>query len=192
MDADDVAGGEAFGDDVEGVAVVAVVEGGDEDEVVGDVEVGVAGGEALTLEDYGRGHGELDDVEGLALTFASAVAGGAEAVEVFGEGEVVLVVGVLFDGGEDGVFVDETGDVVDVAVGVVAGTAFVEPDGLVDAEVIVEGLFEVLAGGFFVTEAGVALLDLGEEAFLGGDEDACAVGVDGAAFEDEAVGGAVG
>ena len=188
MDADDVAGGEAFGDDVEGVAVVAVVEGGDEDEVVGDVEVGVAGREALALEDYGRGHGEFDDVEGLALTFASAVASGAEAIEVFGEGKVVLVVGVLFDGGEDGVFADEAGDVVDVAVGVVAGAAFVEPDGLVDAEVVVEGLLEIFTGGFFVAEAGVALLDLGEEALFGGDEDACTVGVDGAAFEDEAVG----
>ena len=32
VDADDVAVGEATGDDVEGVAVVGVVEGGDEDE----------------------------------------------------------------------------------------------------------------------------------------------------------------
>ena len=99
--------------------------------------------------------------------------------------------GVGFDGGgEDGVFGDEAGDVVYVAVGVVAGAAFVEPDGLVDAEVVVEGLFEVFAGFVFVAEAGVAFLDFGEEApFFGGEEDiAGAVGVDGAAFEDEAVG----
>ena len=50
-----------------------------------------------------------------------------------------------------------------------------------------EGLLEVLAGRVFVAEAGVALLDLGEEALFGGEEEACAVGVDGAAFEDEAV-----
>ena len=67
MDADDLAGGEAVGDDVEGDAVVCVVEGGDEDERVGDVEVGVAGGEALALEEDGRGHGQFDDLEGLAL-----------------------------------------------------------------------------------------------------------------------------
>ena len=67
VDADDFAGGEAGGDDVERVAVVCVVEGGDEDERVGDVEVGVAGGEALAFEEDGRGHGEFDDVEGLAL-----------------------------------------------------------------------------------------------------------------------------
>ncbi len=184
VDAYDVAGGEAFGDDVEGVAVVAVVEGGDEDEVVGDVEVGVAGGQALALEDYRRGHGKFDDVEGLFLQ----VAGGAEAVEVFGEGKMVLVTSVGLDGGEDGVFVDKAGDVVDVAVGVVAGAAFVEPDGLVDAEVVVEGLLECSLRGGFVAQTWVALLDLGEETLLGGDEDACAVGVDAAAFEDEAVG----
>ena len=36
---------------------------------------------------------------------------------------MVFVVGVGLDGGEDGVFADEAGDVVDVAVGVVAGAA---------------------------------------------------------------------
>ena len=76
VDADDVAVGEAGSDGVEGVTVVGIVEGGDEDEVVGDVEVGVAGGQALALEGDGRGHGEFDDLEGLA----AQVAGGAEAV----------------------------------------------------------------------------------------------------------------
>ena len=49
----------------------------------------------------------------------------------------------------------------------------------------------MLAGCIFVAEAGVALLDFGEEALFGGEEEAGAVGVDGAAFEDEAVGLAV-
>ena len=85
---------------------------------------------------------------------AVAVADGAEAVEVFGEREVVLVVGVGLDAGEDGVVGDEAGDVVDVAVGVVAGDAAVEPDGLVDAEVVVEGLLE-LRGCLFVPTPGL-------------------------------------
>ncbi len=180
----DFAGGEAGGDDVEGVAVVGVVEGGDEDEAVGDVEVGVAGGEALAFEDDRGGHWELDDLEGVTCQVAEV----AEAVEVFGEGQVIFVVGVGLDGGEDLVSGDEAGDVVDVAVGVVAGAAFVEPEDLFDAEVVVEGLLEVMAGLVFGAEAGVALLDLGEEALFGGEEEACAVGVDAAAFEDEAVG----
>jgi len=52
----------------------------------------------------------------------------------------------------------------------------------VDAEVIVEGGFELLA-----SDAGVALLDLGEKTLLGGEQDACSVDIDGAAFENEAV-----
>jgi hypothetical protein len=184
VDADDFAVGEAAGDDVEGVAVVAVVEGGDEDERVRDVEVGVAGGEALAFEDDGRGHWEFDDLEGVACEVAEA----AEAVEVFGQGEMVFVVSVGLDAGEDFVFADEAGDVVDVAVGVVAGAALVEPENFFDAEVFVEGLFEVFAGFGFGAEAGVALLNFGEETLFGGEEEAGAVGVDAAAFEDEAVG----
>jgi hypothetical protein len=188
VDADDLAGGEAGGDDVESVAVVAVVEGGDEDEIVGDVEVGVAGRETLAFEDDRFGHGKLHDLEGLVFE----VAEGAEAVEVFGEGKVILVAGVGLDTGEDLVFGDEAGDVVDVAVGVVAGAAFVEPENLFNAQVGVEGLLEVLAGGGFVAEAGVALLDVAEEALFGGEQEAGSVGVDAAAFEDEAVGAAFG
>ena len=83
------------------------------------------------------------------------VAGGPEAVEVFGEREVVLVGGVGFDCGEDGVFSDEASDIVDVAVGVVAGAAAVEPEGLHDAEKVTEGLLQLLAA-----DAGIALLDI--------------------------------
>ena len=53
---------------------------------------------------------------------------------------MVFVVGVGLDGGEDLVLADEAGDVVDVAVSVVSGAAAMQPDGLVDAEVVVEGL----------------------------------------------------
>src|ERR1035437_5022884 len=112
VDADDFAVGEAGGDDVERAAVIRIIEGGDQDQVVGDVEVGVAGREALTFEDHGRGHGEFDDLEGLVLE----VAGGAEAVEVLGKWDVILVRSVGLDRGEDSVLVYEAGDVVDVAV----------------------------------------------------------------------------
>jgi len=188
VDADDVASGKAGGDGVEGDAVLRVVEGGDEDERVGDVEVGVAGGESLAFEDDGRGHGQGEDAEGLAVEIAE----GVEAVQVLGEREVVLVGGVGFDAGEDGVgFVfrgrDEAGDVVDVAVGVVAGAAAMQPEGLMDAEVVVEGALQLLAA-----DSGVALLDLREEALLSGEQNARAVGVDGAAFEDYAMGLRVG
>ena len=80
MNSDDLSIGETCGEDVEGVPVVGVVEGGDEDALVGDVEVRIARREALAVEDDGGRHGELDDLEGFAL----GVAPGAEAVEVLG------------------------------------------------------------------------------------------------------------
>lgn len=183
MNSDDFSVGEAGGDDVERVSVVGIVEGGDEDRFVGDVEVCVAGRESLTVEDDRGGHGKLDDLERLAFVIAE----GAEAFEVLGQRQMVLVVSAGFDAGDEGVVGDEAGDVVDVSVGVVAGGAAVEPDGLVDAEVVMEGLLDLL-----LRDAGVALLDLGEEALFGGEEEAFAVDVDGAAFEDEAAGLAVG
>jgi hypothetical protein len=74
---------------------------------------------------------------------------------------------------------NEAGDVVDVAVGIVAGDAAIEPDHLIDAEKIVKGLLQLRAA-----DAGIALLYLAEQALLGGEQNARAVGVDGAAFED--------
>src|SRR5260370_24010947 len=101
---------------------------------------------------------------------------------------MVFVAGVAVDAGEDYVFADEAGDVVDVGVSVVAGAALVEPEDLFDAEVVVEGLLQVLAGFGFGAKAGIAFLNFGEEALFGGEEEAGAVGVDAAAFEDQAVG----
>ena len=77
-----------------------------------------------------------------------------QAVEILGERLVVVVSLVGFDGGEDGVLANEAYDVVDVAVRVVAGAAAIEPEDLLDAEIIGEGLFELRARC-----AGIALLD---------------------------------
>ena len=127
------------------------------------------------------------------LLGGAEVACGVQAFEVLGERQVVLVGGVGLDGGEDGVAQtigsgDEAGDVVDVAVGVVAGAAAVEPDDLIDAKVVVEGLLQAGLSRL----PGLRCWTSAEQALFRGEEDAGAVGVDAAAFEDEAVLGAVG
>ncbi len=90
---------------------------------------------------------------------------GFEAGEILGQRLVIRIVCVGLDGGDDGCRADEAGDVVDVAVGVVSGDAAVEPEHLIDAEVVVKGLFQLLAA-----DAGVALLDLAEQTLLGGEQ----------------------
>src|SRR5262249_50787902 len=66
-DADDSAIGEESGEGVERFAVVGVVEGGGQDELVGDVEVGVAGGKTLAVEINGSRHGESFHAERVAV-----------------------------------------------------------------------------------------------------------------------------
>src|SRR6185437_17091300 len=53
VDTDHLAGGEETGEDVERVAVAPVVERGYEHHIVGDIEVGVAGREALAVHHHG-------------------------------------------------------------------------------------------------------------------------------------------
>ena len=72
-DADDFAAGEKTGEGVECDAVVRVVEGGDDHEFVGDVEIRVAGGETLVVEIDRRGHGERFDAKGAAVEIFHAV-----------------------------------------------------------------------------------------------------------------------
>src|SRR5579863_6894270 len=182
MDADDFAAGECGGDGVEGDAVVGIVKCGHEHDAVSDIEVGVAGGQALVAKYDRARQRELDEVELLA----GGRARGFEAGEVVGERLVVGVAGVGFDDGKDGVGRGEARDVVDMAVGVVAGDATAEPDDLIDAEVVVERALELLAA-----HAGIALLDVAEQAFFRGEQSAGAVDVDGAAFEHRQMMGAV-
>ena len=60
---------------------------------------------------------------------------------------------------------DKAGDVVHVAVRIVAGDAAIEPEHLVDAEIIVKSLLQLLAA-----DAGIALLHFAEQALLGGEQ----------------------
>src|ERR1035441_750408 len=139
VDADDLAVWKNFGKNVQGCAVVALVECWDQHEAVGDVEVCVACREALATEDDRAGHWKFDERE----LFAIESARGFEAGEIFGEGRVVGVACVRLDGCDDGRGRDEASDVVDVAVSVVAGYAAIEPEDLVDAEIVVECLLEL-------------------------------------------------
>src|SRR5512135_550678 len=70
VDADDPAVGEERGQGVERLAVGRVIEGRDEHQAVGDVEVGIAGWEPLPPEDDRLGHRQVDDAERLAVLVA--------------------------------------------------------------------------------------------------------------------------
>ena len=135
MDADDLAVGEEAGQGVQSDAVGRVVEGRDEHEAVGDVEVGVAGREPLAFEDDRAGHRQRDDL-GAAGRPGRVAARSRRRFSC--ERLVVRVVRVGLDDRDDRLGVDEPGEVVDVAVGVVAGDPPAEPDDVADAQVVGE------------------------------------------------------
>ena len=82
---------------------------------------------------------------------------------------MVLVGGVGLDAGKDGVFGNEAGDVVDVAVGIVAGAAAVQPEGVLDTEVVAEGLLEKARVWASSPRPGLRCWTSEEQAFFGGD-----------------------
>ena len=95
-----------------------MVKCGDEDEVVADEEIGVAGGKLLktpVAADEGVRHGKRDD-------FYRASGRGAEILKafmIFGEGEVVGTVWVGFRDGNGCIRSHKTNHVVDMTTGVV-------------------------------------------------------------------------
>ena len=77
---------------------------------------------------------------------------------------MVGVARVRLDGCDDGGGRNKAGNVVDMAVSIVADDAAIEPDGVVDAEIVVKDALELLAA-----DAGVALLHVAQLTFFGGE-----------------------
>ena len=75
----------------------------------------------------------------------------------------IYVFGIVLDHGDNRVWSDETGEIVDVAVSVIPENAAAEPDHVWRAEVVGEELFVVFAG-----HAWIALLYSAEQTFFGG------------------------
>ena len=166
--------------------------------VLVDVD-GVAGG--LVHEDGVHGHGELVDLELAALGVGGVGEGLVGLMALAVEG-VLGVVGP--DAGHDARG-DEGRHVVDVAVGLAGVDALLDPDDLLDAQVLLEVLGHVLAQlltpgleGTAVGRPDVVLVLLGEhggagaarreQALVGDDDGALAVDGDGAALEDHVIG----
>src|SRR6266404_611581 len=175
--ANDFAAGKERGESVEGHAIVGVVERGDDDKFVGDIKIGVAGRKALIIEINWGGHGKSFNAERAAVQ----VFHGLQQLVDFLQGDVIGVMGILFDDGDDGGGADEAGEIVDMAVRVVAGDSIFQPENLGDSEIAAEDVSVIFAG-----ESVIALLALAEQAFFGGEQGAAAVDVDAAAFEHDA------
>ena len=101
--------------------------------------------------------------------------------EIVRERLVVGVVGARLDHGHDGPRIDETGEVVHVAVRVVADDAPAQPDDVADAQIIGQDLLQLRA-----VETRVAALHRRSAGTPRWSAAAPAVDVDGASFEHHA------
>ncbi len=89
--------------------------------------------------DDGGGHRKSFDFEGAARLIAHRL----EAREVVAQDGVVHIGGIVFEDGDDGVGRDEAREVVDVAVGVVAGDSVAEPQHVGHAEIGAQVILDV-------------------------------------------------
>src|SRR5215510_2600750 len=103
VNADDGMIGEYLSQNAEGDAVLRIVECGNEDRGVRDIEVRVAGGESPAVEQHGRGHRQVDDLESTA-DFGQHV---LEALTVFFQRRVVRVLRIVLPAQHHAVGADE-------------------------------------------------------------------------------------
>ena len=122
----------------QGRAVGWIVEGRHEHDAVADVEVHVARRQTLSVEEERPRQRNRDHPQRAPAQVAHC----PQAPEVVGQRRVVVVAGVGFDGGHDGVRAHETRQVVDMAVRVVTGDAPAQPQHPLDPERLLQHAFE--------------------------------------------------
>src|SRR5260370_1879747 len=119
VDAGDFAAWKEIGKSVERHAVVGIVEGRNQNQIVGDVKIGVAGGQPPALEDDGAGKRQGNDPELTSLKIGC----GAQAVEIVLERLVVWVRPAGVQNSYHCICRYEASQVVHIAVAVVARNA---------------------------------------------------------------------
>ena len=124
VDANDFTLGKQAGKNVERDTVIGIIEGGNEDEIVGDIKVGVAGGQTLSAKDDRAGKRQLNDLKPASVK----ISGGAEAAKIFLKRCIVGIGAAGLNRGENGIGGDEAGDVIDMAVRVITLNAAAQPD----------------------------------------------------------------
>ncbi len=102
--------------------------------------------------------------------------------QVFFERFVVGVLFVVFTGDDDGLWIGEARQIVNVPVRVVAGDAVLQPDCLRRAQILTKDGFDIGASQFWI-----AGLDRAQQAFFGSQNGARAIHINAAAFENNAM-----
>ena len=143
---DNLPSGKFAGDHVERFTIVRVVERRDDDDFVRDIEVRVARRQPLSFHDDRARIRDLHDTH----------AGGFDPRMIFDRTAMIRIVAIRLVGEQHRPGWREPRDVVDVPVSIIADTAFAEPYGIRDSEVVLERGFIIGAGQSWITHLHVA------------------------------------
>src|SRR4029450_13258863 len=109
---------------VQGEAVVRIVERWYDDDPVGDIEVGVACGQALAIHHNWPREGERHDSKWTVHLTRRVF----EAFQVIDRALMIFVAWILFNGHDNRVGAHKPGDIVHMAVRVITHASFAKPD----------------------------------------------------------------
>lgn len=165
--------------DTQRTAVLWVIEGRNKDNVVGNVEIGITGGQADASKKKRGGHGDINNRQGLSPIQTYTL----KAFTVFFQSAVIIIVGILFPTQNDRCGIHETTNIVHMSMGVIAGNPVSQPKHLLYTQMALENFFIII-----LCESGISGLDIfSQQAFFRGDQDAAPIGVYGTAFQNDMV-----
>src|SRR6266478_7815733 len=154
---DEFAAGEKSCKSVEGDAVVGIIEYRNEYNFVRDIKVGVTAREPLVVEENRRGRRQRFN----AQRFAALVFCRFQKREIFLQCGIVGVGFIFFNNRDHGCGIYEAGEIIHMAVRVVAGDPVFQPNDVRHAEIIAENCLVIV-----FSEAGIALLNFALQTFF--------------------------
>src|SRR5215469_15827877 len=96
--------------------IVGIVEGGDQDNLIGDIEIRVAGGQALCLEYGSIRQRKLNNLELAAEQVGSC----RQALEILLKRSVIRIAAAGLHNGDDRICRNKTGNIIDVPVSIIS------------------------------------------------------------------------
>ena len=109
--------------------------------MIGDIEICITRRESVTVEKDRAGHRQRDDLRPGTVLKPQIL----NAVPVFVQRAIINVLGILLLNENQGLSIDETADVIDVAVRIIPGDATCKPEDVCRTEVIVECFFKAFS-----------------------------------------------
>src|SRR5208337_4994414 len=145
--------------------------------MIGDIEICITRRESFTVEKDRVGHWQRDDLRPGTVLEPQIL----NAIPVFVQRAIVRVLGIPLLNENQGLSIDETADVIDVAVRIIPSHAACKPEDVCRAEVIVERFFKA-----FSVETRIPDLDFRVQVALFSRQQCSApVDFDSTPFEDE-------